>query len=112
MTVFKFCLKNETILDIEINAKIRLSLNEKMREVTEHQVKTNNLWVLLVVILLSPTLDPDLDSSEGHVQGTQDNWTFCGQLDTFSLQFVGLVQGLVVAHQDTLGSSKAMAFPG
>lgn len=29
MTVFKFCLKNEIILDIKINVKIKLALNFK-----------------------------------------------------------------------------------
>lgn len=36
----------------------------KKREVTECQVKANNLWALLVDILSSPTLNPDLDYSE------------------------------------------------
>lgn len=34
MTVFKFCLKNEMILDTKINAKIRLTLNGKIRKMT------------------------------------------------------------------------------
>lgn len=77
---------------------------------TEYQVKTSNLWALLVDILLSPTLNPDLDYSEevhmttGHfVDGHLRAMLFDTTLPVyFHFKYVGRIQGLVAAHRDTL----------
>lgn len=103
-------------LDTKINAKIRLTLNEKIRKVTECQVKANNFGALFVDTL-SPTLDPNLDySKEGvsWVHRTAGHFVDGGlsivlfETTLFSplhFEYVGLVQVLVVAFQDTLSCS-------
>lgn len=79
MAVFKYCLKNENMLDTRISAKLSLALNEKVRKVSKCQVKTNNLWALLVDPLLSPTWTlTEITVKGGDVWGTQTDGHFVG----------------------------------
>ena len=65
-------------LDTKINAKIRLTLNEKIRKVAGCQVKTNNLWALLVEThSLLPHWPPMWITLKKRVsEGPQYSWAF------------------------------------